>query len=523
VPYLITGANRGIGLELARQLKVVLDRRLWVPVDELSTEPGGAAEDGLAPGVDRVGVIEAPSGDVAVDLARVRRDGEPTWLFSAETVAQVPRLYERYGYGPLERWLPEVFFEFRVLEVLLWQWVALLAVTFAAWLLSYAIVSAVVAALRPIFARTQTEIDDRLLETALPPLRLLTAVFLFWAGSQALGMAVPVQEFIDAACRAFVLVAVTWLVLRLVDIVAGLIARNLELRGEEGAVPLVAPGRKAVKGVVLLIAFVAVLDNFGFNVTALVAGLGVGGIAVALAAQKSIENLFGGVMLYADRPVRVGDFCKFGDQIGTIEEIGMRSTRVRTLDRTIVTVPNAEFSNLHLENYTRRDFIRLYTVIGLRYETTPEQLRHILVEIRNLLYAHPKISNDPARIRFVGFGAYSLDLEIFAYASTPDWNEFLGIREDVFLRIMDLVQASGTGFAFPSQTVYLGKDGGLDAERARAAEAEVAAWRERGELFLPDFSDAKIQALEGEHPWPPPGSPAQVHDGGGYPERGGDR
>jgi MscS family membrane protein len=264
-----------------------------------------------------------------------------------------------------------------------------------------------------------------------------------------------------------------------------------------------------------------VLDNFGFNVTALVAGLGVGGVAVALAAQKSIENLFGGVMLYADRPIRVGQFCRFGDKIGTVEEIGMRSTRVRTLDRTVVTVPNAEFSALQIENFARRDFIRLFTVLGLRYETTPEQLRHILVEIRRLLYAHPMVSNDPARIRFVGFGAYSLDLEIFAYVTTSDWAEFLGVREDIFLKIMDLVDASGTGFAFPSQTLYLGKDDGLDEDRARAAEEEVKAWRERDALFLPDFSDSEIERVGGGHPWPPEGAPGQKHDSG-YPERGGD-
>ena len=263
------------------------------------------------------------------------------------------------------------------------------------------------------------------------------------------------------------------------------------------------------------------LDNFGFNVTALVAGLGVGGIAVALAAQKSIENLFGGIMLYADRPVRVGDYCGFGGRTGVVEEIGMRSTRIRTLDRTVLTVPNAEFSSLQIENFAKRDFIRLSTTLGLRYETTPDQLRHVLIELRRLLYGHPMVSNDPARVRFTGFGAFSLDLEITAYVTTSDWAEFLGVREDLYLQMMDLVEASGTGFAFPSQTLYLGKDEGLDAERGRAAAAEVEAWRERHELFLPDFSDDEIKRLEGKHLWPPSGGPTQTHDSG-YSAKGGD-
>ena len=511
------------GPELARKLKVVLDRTLWVPVDELSDEPEGQRDDPLGPNREGVGVIEARAGNVRVELQRVPNEaGAPVWLFAAATVAHVPELYDEFGYGPLERFLPEAFFEFRLLEVLLWQWLALLALVFFSWVLSYLVSRGIMMVLKPLVARTQTDLDDRLFESALPPLRLVLTILFFWVGTLPLGLAVPARELLGAAERALVLVGFAWLVIRLVDVVSEAVEQRLEARGEKSAVPLVSPSRKAVKAVIFLVAFVAILDNFGFNVTALVAGLGVGGIAVALAAQKSIENLFGGVMLYADRPVRVGEFCRFGDKVGTVEYIGLRSTRVRTLDRTLVTVPNAEFSALQLENFARRDFIRLYTTIGLRYETTPDQLRHILVETRRLLYAHPMISNDPARVRFVGFGAYSLDLEVFAYATTNDWAEFLGIREDVYLRIMDLVQASGTGFAFPSQTLYLAKDGGLDDERARAAEAEVAACRERGDLLLPDFPDERIAALSGEHPWPPAGSPKNPH-ASPWPERGGER
>ncbi len=498
------------GPRLARELKLVLDRELWVPVDELSERAEGFQSDGLPKDTDRIGDIASESGTVHVDLKRVPRgDGTLVWLFSDEVLARVPALYEEFGHGPLEQYLPKVFFETRVLEVLLWQWAALIVLLFVAWLLSYAVAAAVVGVLRPVVARTETDIDDRLFESTLPPLRLVAAVFVFWAGTLPLGLNVPAREFLSAAERALVLVAITWLVIRLVNLVAEIVEKRLEAQGQEEAVPLVAPGRKAVKAAIYLITFVAILDNFGFNVTALVAGLGVGGIAVALAAQKSLENLFGGIMLYADRPIRVGDFCKFAGQVGTVEDIGMRSTRIRTLDRTVVTVPNAEFSNLHIENYAMRDFIRFYTVLGLRYETSAEQLRHVLVEIRKLLYAHPKVSKDPARVRFISFGAYSLDVEVFAYVTTSDWAEFVGIREDLMLRIMDLVDASGSGFAFPSQTLYLGKDDGLDGERATAAEAEVRAWREREELLLPDFPDATIRELEGQHPWPPEGAPAK--------------
>jgi MscS family membrane protein len=247
-------------------------------------------------------------------------------------------------------------------------------------------------------------------------------------------------------------------------------------------------------------------SSLSVNVMALIAGLGVGGIAVALAAQKTIENLFGGVTLIADRPVRPGDFCRFGDRVGTVEEIGLRSTRVRTLDRTIVTIPNAEFSTLQLENFAERDQIRFHTILGLRYETGSDQLRHVLASVRRLLLSHPRVSADPARVRFVQFGAYSLDLEIFAYVRTADWNEFLAIREDLLLRLMDIVEASGTGFAFPSETHYVARDEGLDTEKARLAAEEIRALREQSSLPLPDYAEETKAELSGSLDYPPKGS-----------------
>ncbi|UCF01513.1 MAG: mechanosensitive ion channel, partial [Deltaproteobacteria bacterium] len=205
--------------------------------------------------------------------------------------------------------------------------------------------------------------------------------------------------------------------------------------------------------------------------------------------------------------VRVGDFCRFGDKMGTIEEIGIRSTRVRTLDHTVITVPNATFSNMEIDNITARERIRLLAILTLRYETMPDQLRYILVEIRKLLYSHERVIPDTPRVRFINFGAYSLDIEVVAYVDTTDWAEFLGIREDIFLRIMDIIEASGSGFAFPSQTLYMGRDVGLKAERVREISEKVQQWRERNEIYLPSFPDNKIEEFKGTLPYPPEGSP----------------
>jgi MscS family membrane protein len=407
----------------------------------------------------------------------------------------------------LERFLPQIFFEFQLLDIALWQWIALLALVLVAAIASWLLTVAIVWGLRPIARRTDTPIDDALVDGAAAPIRLIVATLIVRTSLTPIGLGLEAAEFISRVLSALFVVAVTWLLLRAIDVLAARIEQHLVERGQETATAAVPPGRKAVKGIIFVLSFVAILDSFGFSVTALIAGLGVGGIAVALAAQKTIENLFGGLTLYGDRPVAVGDFCKFGDKVGTVEEIGIRSTRIRTLDRTVVTIPNADFANLQLENFAMRDRMRLFTTIGVRYETTPDQLRYILVEVRKLLYAHERLTNDPARIRFVGFGAYSLDLEVFAYANTSDWNEFLGIREDVYLRIMDIIEASGTGFAFPSQTLYLGRDGAPSPERAGQIAEEVRGWRERNEVFLPSFPPEQIAAIENTLAYPPQGSP----------------
>ncbi len=506
--YLDLRRISGDGPTLARKLRTVLSRTLWVDVETLSQDPKGTANDGLPSYRDRLGTIDIKDGEVDILLQRVPRgDGVFIWKFAGVTVSKVPGLYTELGYGVLERFLPQFFFDIQFLDIALWQWIGLLVLVLLAAVVSWLLAVMVVRTIGALVARTKTSIDDRLFEVSISPIRLAIGALIFRGGIVPLGLGMEAVSFLSALLRALFIVAVTWLLVRVSDVLSSAVEERLVERGQVSATALVSPGRKVVKVILLILAFVAILDTFGFNVAALLAGLGVGGIAVALAAQKTIENLFGGVTLYTDKPVRVGDFCRFGEQIGTVEEIGVRSTRVRTLDRTLITIPNSTFSSMQLENFTKRDRIRLYTIFGVRYETTPDQMRYILVEIRKLLYSHERVLDDPARIRFINFGAHSLDLEIFAYVDTSDWGEFLGIREDIFLRIMDIIEQSGSGFAFPSQTLYLGKDDGLNEEKVREVAAEVQRWREGREIFLPDFPPSLIEELKDTLRYPPEGSP----------------
>jgi MscS family membrane protein len=402
----------------------------------------------------------------------------------------------------------------RFLRLELADWVGLFTLVIGGWLVALLIAGIVVRALGLLSTRRGRALDPGIVRVVRGPVRMALAVGVFAIGRRHLGLDRQLQEFLGGVEYGLWLTAAAWLLARLIDYATAALRTRAERHGNLGLVPALTPLQRFAKILIVGLGALALLAALGVNITAALAGLGVGGIAIALAAQRSLENLFGGVSLFADQPVRVGDFFRYGDQVGTVEEIGLRSTRVRTLDRTVVTIPNAEFSNLQLENYASRDQLRLWTMISVRYETTPDQLRYLLAKLREILLAHPRVTDDPARVRFVGFGTYSLDLEIFAYVDTADWSEFLGIREDIYLRFMDAVKSAGTGFAFPSSTTYVGRDEGLSAESARRAEEEVAAWREKGELPFPDFPDAFRRHVWNRLDWPPKGASPAVSDTG---------
>jgi MscS family membrane protein len=436
------------GEELARQLQVVLDRKLWLEPESLSDDPQGDTEDGLPESQELVGTIDTGRGSVPVQLQRVTSEtGTPIWKFASVTVRRIPELYERFGSSPIERQLPAWMLQSRWLGVSFWVVSALfglfLTATFTAWLA----VCGVAALLRLLTARTATDVDEKLVHGTAGPLRLAAGVAVFHAGRAFITLSAPAQHVLATLETVALVAAIAWFALRFVDLFTLVVLRRLHVHqsgASLGWVPLV---QKIAKTMVVVIAGIALLDRFGFDVTALLASLGLGGVVVALSAQKSMENLFGGVSVLVDRPVRVGDFCKVGDFIGRVEEIGLRSTRLRTLERTVVSIPNADFSAQRIENLDARDEVWYHPTVGLRFDTTPEQLRDVLSRTRELLRGHPRLESQSAHVRFFRFGAHSLDLEVFAYVKTRDYDEFLEIAEELNLRIMEIVARCGTALA----------------------------------------------------------------------------
>jgi MscS family membrane protein len=233
---------------------------------------------------------------------------------------------------------------------------------------------------------------------------------------------------------------------------------------------LVALGVRVGKICILVIAVVTLVTATGYPAASLLAGLGVGGLAVALAAQKTLEHLFGAFSIGADEPFREGDFIKVDDISGTVESIGLRSTRIRTPERTVVSMPNGKLSEMRVECFSIRDRLFLSCMIGLVYETTEQQMREVLSGFERILGSHPKLWPDNVSVRFKDFGASSLNIEVAAWFLTTDWNEFLTIRQEVLLAFMNCVKQAGTSFALPTQTIHIEPYEAMLPTRAHGAQ-----------------------------------------------------
>jgi len=421
------------GPQLAQQLAQVLDRDPQFEVAALSPAPEGDLNDKLSPHREQVDSVNADGKTLELQLERVTlHSGLSVWLFSAASVALIPQLARMTSDSPIEKYLPEPLVGWRLLDTSLWRWLALAlvaaAVTAAARLLSRAALKLVDLLLKQVAPR----LNRGALERFPRPLRLLLSVAAFRAGMEVIVPSPLLRLYLDRGLSLLFCLGVAWLCMGIADLAIGHLNVALGARRATFSYSVLPLVSRITKLVILLLAIAAVLGDWGYNTTTILAGLGVGGLAIALAAQKTLENFFGGVAVVSDRPVHVGDFCRFGDRLGTVEDIGLRSTRIRTVDRTLVTVPNGQFSSMTLENFSRRDKMLFHFTLNLRRDTTPDQVRTSLNSIGQILKQHPKAETGAVPVRFVGVGTYSLDLEVFAYLRTTDGDEFLQIQQDLF-------------------------------------------------------------------------------------------
>ena len=337
-----------------------------------------------------------------------------------------------------------------------WQWIGLAVVVVLAWFLGRigAWVFTWIGA--KIAGRTTTNLDDELFAKLRSPLRALASIGLVRVGTLPLELPPTAERRVFEILLALFALSLVWGALRSIDVMAGHLARApwaVERPSTRSVLALIS---RIAKALVVVIAGIGFLSGIGVPVASLLAGLGIGGIALAFGAQKTVENLFGAVAIGVDRPFREGDFVKVEDNVlGTVEEVGLRSTRIRSLDRTIVTLPNGRLSDMRIETYALRDRIRLATVLNLVYETTADQMREVLAGVEDVLRKHPMIWKDEIIVKFMQFGASSLDIEVMCWFVTTDFNQFRVMRQDVLLGFMDVVEKAGSAFAFPTRTVHV--------------------------------------------------------------------
>ena len=357
-----------------------------------------------------------------------------------------------------------------------------------------------------ILRRKKSAKSERQQKFIKGPIRFLVIIIIARSNFDLLAPSLEAQAIIEL--QTLVIIAITWLVMGISNLVIGKLADRMQRAGNENATMLLRPAGTAIKLLIVLFAALHWFENMGYDVTTLLAGLGIGSLAIALAAQKSIENLIGSITLYAAQPIRIGDFCRFGNTMGIVEEIGLRSSKIRTLDRTIVSVPNATLSNIEIENFAERDKILYRHNIRLRISTTPDQLRYVLITAREMLIAHPKVDLTPARVRFMSIGESSLDLEVYAYILTNDFNEYLAISEDINLRLMEIIEEAGTALAIPARETLVQEVPAMDPEQAQKIEQQVAEWRDQKQLYMEEIPEERKSKIQDTLQYPPEGSPS---------------
>ncbi|MFW7377793.1 MAG: mechanosensitive ion channel family protein [Oligoflexus sp.] len=496
------------GQEIARKFKFILDRTIVMEDLSLAEQAQGMRDDGLPSTRDRIGsVVHHQGAQFVIHMDRLWENQVQVWKFSQSTLKEVPELYLNYGHGRLGEILPGFLLEYDFLSLQLWQWICLLLFLPLGYFLAKLIVLTAISLLPKLLQHYKNFQDRDFYQQLNGPMVFLLSALLYYLLLMPLNLTIIARQVLQMSLITMMFIAITWLSLRLIDLLSTQFQSRLRQRGFYAANSVIPLGRRFAKILLFILTALGLLQVYHINITALLAGLGVGGIAVALAAQKSLENLFSGIALITDQPVRVGDFCRFDNQLGNVEDIGLRSTRIRTIDRSVITIPNREFSQMKLENLSRRDRMTIRSTIMLRYETTADQLRYILMELRKLLYSHGKvIHDDRVRVRFLGFQDYAMNIDFFAHVRTEVWYEYLAIQEDIYLRVLDIINGSGTNFALPSRTVYSENGSGMKNEQLQNQENLIQQLRAEENLPFPNFTNEEISSLQNTLEYPAKGT-----------------
>jgi len=429
------------------------------------------------------------SGGVDIYLERVDRPDAPSiWLFSRQTLADIPEVYEQINSTTVEHMLPATFLK-KYFSVTLFGWCYFLVFLPALYLVLSAI-SRVLGFVLGYGIRRWTRHREAPNPTPLPhPLRLLILSLTIFATISRAGLSLVARQAGGTVGKLLLIVAFVWAMFLVNARIELYLRKRMESRGRLSSTAVLRPARRVLDFIAIVAGLIFLLHTFGIDPSATLAGLGVGGIAIALAAQKTLENVIGGASLIMDGAVRVGDSFKAGEVVGTIESVGLRSTMIRTMDRTVVTIPNGQMATMVLENYSARDRFWLRQLIQVEHQTSSFALNSLLVDVRSLLEKDERVLPGTTRVRLLRFTESNLELEVFAYLTARDWNHFLEVQEDMLMRIRELLGSAGVQIAYPTRAIFVKNESKADSAPVRskllgtiAGEEQVHEMRTREQV-----------------------------------------
>lgn len=441
--------------DVVERFRHALDLGGWLnPNLNISNENKGDLSDNLPSDIDKVGEIYLENRQIDILMVRNESaDGVFYWQFSKDTLAKLPKntqstptLAQKMAFTELSK--------YTIFGVNVGELAALFILVMLTYLCVYALVWLIYWISKVIYQGVTAK-TYRIMPTVIMPLSFIIVSFLLPEIMLALGVPVTLRTSFGRFKNVIAWGATLWLVLRLIDAVFGRAEAMSQKSNRPERVSILSLMHKVAKAFMLILAVIVILGNLGFDLTTGIAAVGVGGIALAFGAQKTIENLIGSVVVVADRPIRVGDYCRFGTMEGTVIDIGIRSSRIRTLDRTVVTVPNGEFSSMQIENYTARDMFHFLHYLYLKRSAKPSSIAKLVADLQQFLNTHELTNDEWTQVRISELRQDCFVVEMRCYLLSPDVRVFYTNQTTLIAQVLDFVENYDVEHALPSQEVHL--------------------------------------------------------------------
>ncbi len=467
--------------EVAAQLLTIFNQKFAGALELTSQDPLGRLDDGLPPDQEKITGGLGITDKFPVQLVRLQDEqGRKLWYFSRATLDHVPEMYDSLTFPEIEKKIPQTLVAHRLLFMPLWQWIAIVVFLPIA-LLGGRLITMVIAFTvnRSRKARSKPPLAQQGF-FQVDPITLTIAIVSHYIFVGYIGTSLLYRLYYRHLVWIFLAFDFYWILTHITWAISSRIGASLTKRGMLAERSIVSLVRRFTEVSIFLLVTLLVLRNLGVDVSTALAGVGIGGLALGLGAQKTFENMFGGISILFDKVIQIGDVCRISNQTGVVEDIGLRSTRLRTGERTLLSIPNGIMASSVVENLRFRDKFLCQQILRLRYDLSPDHVRYILGQIHNLLIEDPKVEDSSARVRLLRFAEYAIEVELYCYILEPEFTAYLATQEQLLLKIMDTIEKAGAVVALPTQTTFVTQDSWIDPVKAKSAQAAVEKARDPG-------------------------------------------